>query len=397
MRLTPFGDARDVTPFVRKFVWTESLIEGGFTWMIQLSSAGWNEWNDALIGRVELQVRLKFQTDTVESTPWRTAVVDTSKISYRSTSLTFAIYGADKRLNMMQTDRTRAWPGTTVADVVRRIGEEWGFDVFVERTKHSTDRWQVRENDWTFLARLVDSSAVASGRGDTYVWLDEDKLTLSAPQLQRSSDRRHSLQAVENRVDRVTLSYHGREVDRNGGATLRVVSYDVDKKEARTFDVDRAATESQPALARRVPRSQDGGLRVFPGTTGEPSGVEETARAQWGSYGPRYFAMRLDTRPDLTLKPGMIIEVQGSLDPGQESPFLGRFVCLEVTHELTSGDLSDKRTGGLITSAICYRREAYIGDDEPSGSSAVRAGTRDRYQFGQEQTQTTTVVAEVLE
>lgn len=397
IRFTDNGEARDITPLVRSFVWTESMIEGGFTWEMQVSTDGWNEWNDIVLGRTNPQIRLKFQSDRDISTPWRTAVVDSSRMSYRSTSFTFRVVGADRRLDMMQRDRTRAWLGRTATDIVREIGQEYGFDVLAQRTAYSTDRYQCRESDWSFIAKLARNSASAAGRGDMYLWLDDDKLFFQAPQTQRPSDRRHAMQEVENRVDRVVLAYHGREVDRQGGATLRVMSYDVDSKEERTFLLDREASQTHPALARRVPRAQDDGLRVIAGTGSEPESVEESARAQWGRFAPRYFSLRIDTRPDLTLKPGMIVEVQGALDRGKETPFLGRFVVLEVTHKLTTGPADDRHTGGLITSAICYRREAYIGDDEPTGSSAVSVPTRDRYQYGQEQTPSTVLVAEVLE
>lgn len=397
IRLSKNDQAREITPLVREFSWVESMVEGGFTWSLRLTTDGWNEWDDAVLGRRNLQFRLKFQSDRDVSTPWRTAVVDTSRMSYRSTAFSFVLRGSDRRLDLRQRDRTRAWPGRTVADIVREIGQEYGFDVFVERTAHVTDRWQCREDDWSFISRLADSAASASGRGDIYLWLDEDQLFFQAPQIQRSSDRRHALQEVENRVDRMVLAYNGREVDRSGGATLTAVSYDVANKLPRVFTVDREAAQTHPALARRVPRNQDDGLRVYPGTDWEAEGIEETARGQWGAYSPRYFSLRLDTRPDLTLKPGMIVEVQGALDRGKETPFLGRFVVLEVTHTLTAGgDPNARDEGGLITSAICYRREAYIGDDEPTGSSAINAGTRDRYQFGGEQSPTTVVVAEVL-
>lgn len=397
IRLTPNDQARDVTPLVRSFVWRDSLIEGGFSWAMRVTTDGWNEWNDVVLGITNPQIRLMFQSDVESSTPWRTAVVDKSRLSYRSTALTFMLEGADRRLDMMQRDRTRAWLGRSVDEIVNEIGSEWGFNVLTNNTLERIDRWQCREPDWAFLKRLVDGASTASGRGDIFLWLNEDQLTLTAPEVQRPSDRRHSMQEVENRVDRVVLTYNGREVDRKGGATTRAVSFDTDTKQARQFTVDRDAAETHPALARRVPRAPADGLRVYPSTATTPEGVEATARSQWSSVAPRYFALRIDTRPDLALRPGMVLEIQGALGPGKEPPFLGKFLCLEVQHELTTGNPKAKDEGGLVTTAVCYRREAYIGDDEPTGSSAVRQGTRDRYQFGRETRPSTTLVAEVLE
>ena len=84
-----------------------------------------------------------------------------------------------------------------------------------------------------------------------------------------------------------------------------------------------------------MPRVQADGVKVYAAVSTSREGLEEVVRGRWGTYAPRYFSLRLDTRPDLHLKPSSIVEVQGNLGQSRDTPFLGRFVVLEVEHDLT--------------------------------------------------------------
>lgn len=390
-------EALDITPFVRRFVWTDSMLDGGFTWSLHLTTDFWEEWNDVILGAEDVRFRLKFQAGQETTTDWRTAVSDSARIAYRSTAMTFEVPGADKRLDLLQKERTRAWPNSSVSDLVQAIGAEYGLDVMAEATTGRHDRWQAREFDWTYLRRSVEESASSKGRGDMYLWLDEGTLRLDVPQLQRGSDRRHDMSEVENRVDRIVLAYHGREIDRAGGATLVGIGFDFDTKSDLVFTLNGQRAETHPALARRVPRDPADGLRVIPVQEHTAALVEEATRGHWGRFGPRYFSLRLDSRPDLALRPGMVMELQGNLGAQQETPFLGRFAVLEVQHILAAGMKRSRGSGGLQTTAVCYRREAFAGREEPTGTSVSNVRTRDAYRAGQEQTPVAVLAAEVLE
>ena len=61
------------------------------------------------------------------------------------------------------------------------------------------------------------------------------------------------------------------------------------------------------------------------------------------------------------------------MDSGRETPFTGRYVILEVQHDLEDGAIS--------TSLVGYRREAAEGDAQPTGASADTAQTRDLNQI----------------
>lgn len=384
------SDARDITPFVRRFVWVDSLIRGGLSWEIDFVANVWGEWSDLLLGRgAPPRFRLKSREGDVDTTTeWRTAITDSSSMMFRGESLLGTIRGGDRRLELRQYQKTRAWPQRTTTELVRAIAAEYGMTARAEDTPLRTDWYQTRESDWEFLQRAVYESANIGGRGDLYLWVDDDTLNLKAPLMQDASARRHDMSVVENRVDSMVLSYNGRQVDRAGGATLQVVGYDLDAKAAVPYTLGEQQAQTHPALAGRVPRAQDGGLRVIPTTHETAAGVEGVARGRWARYAPRYFGIRIDSRPDVTLRPGSMIEVQASLGEHQETPFLGRFLILEVEHTM--------ERAAITTSAVCYRREAFVGEEAPSGVSAENVKSKDRYRYGQVNPPRTVRVAEVL-
>jgi hypothetical protein len=380
----------DITPQVRRFRWTESMLSGGWSWSIHVTTNAWREWQSVALGRKDVRFRLKVQEGATSSaTDWRRAYIDRATTAFRSRAATYLIEGADVRLELDQIDRTRAWTGRTVSDIVLAIGGEHDISTIVERTAARRDRWQCRETDWSFMKRLVAEAASSSGRGDYYLWHDGQNLRLDVPQVQNGSDRRHVLSEAENRTDRVVVGFQGREVDRAGGATLRAVGYDLLRGEAVVFTLDAGQSGQHPALARYVPRAQEGGLRVISVAETDRGHVEERARGVWGKVASRYFSLRLDSRPDLTLRPGQVIDVRGDLGVDQQTALLGRFGVLEVEHRY--------ERGGLKTIAVCYRREAAEGVEEAQGAEATTPTTRDRYRFGQPQQPRTVLVAEVIE
>jgi len=387
------GELYPITPFLSGFTWTESLIRGGWFWSLDFAADAWAEWTPLLLGRSRtgLQFRMATQEDGEHiSTEWRSAYVDNSRTMFRGTTMLGHIEGADRRLELEQVHRIRAFSELTTAEIVRAIGLEHGMEVIAEATSERRIRTlQIQETDWAFLRRLALEEASQSGRGDLYLWIDENELHLGAPVLQKASDRKHDMDRVENRVDRLILSYAGRGIDRMGGATLRAIGFDFDTKRGISYDVDLGASQTHPSLAGRVPRAQSDGLRVAPVSCARPGRVEAAARGRWGKLAPRYFGLRVDTRPDLTLHPGRILEMQASLGEDQETPFMGRFVVLEVQHAMVRGSIT--------TTAVCYRREAFIGEEEPSGSKAENVQTRDPYIFGSPTTQRVIVTAEELD
>jgi hypothetical protein len=383
---------RDVTPFFERFTWVESMLAGGFLFTGRLSADQWDDWTPLLLGRDRPDFKFRLvnvEADVTATTDWRTAILDSSASAFQATTLSAEIRGADRRLFMRQKPRTRAWRARTVSEIMRLVASEYGLEPFVADTAARRDWFQLREDDWSFLTRLAARSATASGRGDAFVWVDEDRLRFNAPDLGAPSERRHDLAQVETRADKVVVSYSGREVDRMGGATLLGVGFDFDTARAVTFEVGAAAAASTPSLANKVPRAQVDGLRVLPVTEGSKLLVEEVARGAWGRAAPRYFALRIDTKPDLTLRPGAVIEVQVNIDGKRETPFLGRFGVLEVKHELVGG--------GLVTTAVCFRREAFEGETEPTGANASAGKTRDGYQAGKPDTPKTVKTATVLD
>ena len=373
------GEAKDITPLVRRFVWSDSLLAGGFSWKMTFTTEEWSEWNKLLLGEPNPVVRFRLYSqdgNVTKTTDWRTAVTDVSRSGFRGTVMYARAEGADRRLDLRQKVRTRAFPNSSVADVVTAVAGEHNLTPVIDGKGPARDRWQLREDNWTYIMRLAREHATDSQRGDVFLWVDEDTIRLGSPKIAGiPATRRHEMSEVESRVDRHIVSYAGRKVDRAGGATLVGIGYDFDAAAPLTFTMDANAAQTQPALARRVPRKPDDGLRVFPITESAASFVQNITRARWGRTAPRYFTLRVDTRPDVLLRPGVILEMNANLDDRRQTPLHGRFVVLEVVHDLLDSSIR--------TTAVCYRREAYEGQEDPTGSAAASGGSRDNYRTGQ--------------
>jgi len=369
-------EALDITPFVDQFTWTESMIAGGFSWNMRFKAEQWAEWDKLLFGRDRPthQFRLRIEEDSgPQSTEWRTAIVDKSRAAFaQDASMVAEVKGADRRLDFAQITRTRAWNNRRVSDVIQQIAGEYGVQAAVE-TSSRTDSWtQVRENNWAFLRRIARSATTDSGRADTYLWLDEGTLRFGAPQLTDVSDRRYDMSVVESRVNDYAAVYNGREADRQGAARLRGVGFDFDLKRGLTFTMDAGTAATQPSLASLVPRRMEDGLRIYPVFEGSSEDVEEVVRSRWGRVAARYLTLRVTTRPDLTIMPNKIISMESNLDNKRATPYMGRYVVLEVRHVLEKESIT--------TTLVCYRREAQEGEAQPTGANADTAGTRDQAQ-----------------
>lgn len=386
------GEAADITGLVDRFVWIESAIRGGLTWELTVRVDYWKEWSKLVLSDplASFEFRLKTTVNGAESsTEWRTAYSDSANMSFRSTAQPTTIRGGDRRLLMQQRTRQRLWRQTTLNEITTALAPNYNMVAQADETPIRRDFYQLHETDWDFLRRITYESATLGGRGDLFLWVDERTLNLRAPNLQLPSVRRHDLSVVENRVDSLALRYSGRNVDRAGGATLLAVGFNFDLKTGVTFTVSAPLVATQPALASRVPRDPANGARMIPVSETTSAGVEGRARARWARFGPRYFTLSCATRPDLTLHPGTIIEVQASRGEGQETPFLGRFLVLEVQHAFVRG--------AMLTTAVCYRREAYSGAAEPTGVRAQNVATVDPYRGGAgPQANTVTIPAETI-
>lgn len=387
------SQASEISPLVDEFLWTESLLDGGWSWSMRLKTNVWKEWWDLMLGRQRPTVmfRMKQQEQGVETTTeWKRAVTDWSKAAFSAEpTMNLEIHGADRRLDMLQRTRTRTFNRASVADVVRRIGQGHGLQTNdVVDTKGQRTRWQFHEDDWTFLRRLLRGTSTADGRGDVFLYMEEDNLRLVVVQAQASSVRRHDMASVENRLNGYVVQYHGRQIDRMGGATLEGLGYDFSTKTGISVSADSSSAAKYPALSKRVPRSQDGGLRIKPVVEDQRALVDAAVQNVWGDLAPRYFSLRTHTRPDLALKPNAVVEVVATDDPDRESVVQGRYALLEVQHRYLGGSTS--------TTAVAYRREAWEGEDQPTGSAADTTRTKDQFQAGRTANPSTIIVAQVL-
>jgi hypothetical protein len=390
------GKVTDITPFVSRFMWTESVIDGGWSWEVEFATEDWQDWVALMLGkkRDNWQLRLKViegdteNNPTEKTTDWRTAFVDGSAGRYQGEALIGKAWGVDKRLDLLSKARTRSWPGTSISDIVTATATEFGLAPDVQATNVARDRWQCRESDWAHLVRLSREATTGSGRGDVYVWIEEGALRFRAPDFQAPAVRNYDLSVVENRVDAMTVQYNGREVDRIGGATLIAVGYNLDTQTPLPFVHDVNAASVYPALGDHVPRDPADARRVIFTAEEDPKLVEAVCRSVWGRAGPRYYTMRLDLRPDFALRPGVMVQGQANLDARHSAPVFGIFCVLEVRHAIVRGKLT--------TTLACFRREAYDGDARPTGTPVAKGAGTDNYAIGAPDQPMTVVTAQII-
>ena len=381
---TSDAEALDITPFVERFTWTESMLSGGFSWELHFRTEFWREWDRLMLGRdlPNYQMRLLVQEQEEQSTEWRSIYLDKSRAAFsQNLAMTGQARGADRRLELAQGSRTRRWTNVRVSDIISQIASEHGLLPDVEQTSSLDDYTQARENDWAFARRVARAAALGSGRGDVYLWMDERTLRLRAPQLTARSARSYDIAVVEERLNEFVGTYYGREADRQGAATLRGVGFDFDAKAGIVFEMNPGTAQTQPSLASRVPRRMADGLRVVAIFQDTKDTVVDAVRARWCRVAPRYMSVTINTRPDVTISPGVVISIEANLDQRRETPWVGRYVVLEVRHTLVAGTMT--------TSLVCYRREAHEGESFPTGASADLAATQDPGQRTGQQPRTT--------
>ena len=371
------GEVHDITPFIDQFTWTESMLAGGFSWSLRFRTGGWKAWDSIMMGQDNPEFSFRVSSQEGEertlSSEWRTGITDKSRAAFNaSTRMLAEIKGADQRLVLAQKARTRAWNNMRASDVLQSIATEYGLSSDIAASAYSSVWVQARQDDWSFMRDLALTSTVSGNRGDSYLWLDGSTLRYQAPTLTDMTERRYDVSVLEDRVEDFAFLYSGREVDRNGGATLRGIGFDFDTKRGLVFDMDPVAAATQPALAPRVPRRMGDGLRVVPFAEDDLGVVSESTRSRWGRVAPRYLSVRLRARPDPSLRPNKVISIENSFGDLQQTPFMGRYVLLEVQHIVV---------GSLLTTSITgFRRESQVGDAQPTDALATNTGTRDENQ-----------------
>jgi hypothetical protein len=82
----------------------------------------------------------------------------------------------------------------------------------------------------------------------------------------------------------------------------------------------------------------------------------------------------------VTVRVNSIISMEANIDARRETPWIGRYVVLEVRHEMIGSTMT--------TTLVCYRREAHEGEALPTGASADIDSTRDQGQRAGQQPRT---------
>jgi|GEM_PF-1862321 len=371
--LDPTTGAKDATPLVESFSILHSALKHGRRWEIVFADSDWAFWEPYVSGTTPLKVRLTFsKSNTQETTGWLDLHVDASESDFSRQYLHGTLRGADALLQTAIKAEIGAYPLATVDSVVRLLGARYGFVVDTVKMDGQRTWYQLEDSDFDFLKYLLDWAATPAGRGDVWFWFDNGTLHFRPFDFKQPSTDKYLLGGVDDRAAHSPVSFYGGEVDRGGGRRYGVYSFDVTKKTGFYFEAG-LTSAGGPALSTYVPRLPSGGLCSENVAGADLALVRAAARARWAKLGMRYYGITLQTKGDLRVSVGDMIEVDFLKEVPAKGAFIrGRYPVFEVEHKYAKG-------GKFTTNITGYRREAEAGEQAAGGANVSSSRGQDAY------------------
>lgn len=357
--------------------WCESLLGGGLSVRINVDDADWYFWSELLAGNegTKLQGRLLlFQENEQITGPWRTLLLDSPQSVVSTQSLRGVLPCGDRRLALQQVTRYVAHTSKTITDIVQSIAQRYALTADIAPLDDvPKDRWQAGLSDWDYMQEMLLPDCSAGGRGDLYLWIEENTLHLKPLDFSVQPVRAYAIGVDDARTISAQLTMSNRHADRQGAATVKAVGFDLDTKQGVTFNVTNAAAGRSPSLSDKLPRKRSEGILYLPSAAPTLNEIQRRALRRWGQQSSMYGQMKLNLQSDLSLLPGQMVSV--TLQGNDDQTFFasGIYPVLEVRHYFS---LSTQRTELTL-----MRREMQKGVEDAVG---VRVGGKpvDAYQQG---------------
>lgn len=357
--------------------WCESLLDGGLSLQVNIDDADFYFWSTLLSGDegTKLQARLLLYQENEQVTgPWRSLLLDAPQSIISTQSLRGALLCGDKRLAMKQLGRYVAYPSKTVTDIVQAIATRYAMSVDISPLDDvPKDRWQAGLSDWDYMQEMLLPDCSAGGRGDLYLWIEENTLHLRPIDFSVTPVRSYAIGVDDDRTISAKLTMSNRNADRAGAATVKAVGFDMDTKRGVTYNVTDAAAGRSPALSNKLPRLRSEGMLYLPSAAPTLNEIQRRALRRWGQQSGMYGQMMLNLKPDLALTPGQMVSV--TLQGNDDQTFFasGIYPVLAVRHFFSNA--------AQRTELTLMRREMQKGVQDAVG---VRVGGKpvDTYQQG---------------
>ncbi len=354
----------NVTDRIKRLVWEDNVLKGGFSFTIILSDLDWVFWKKLIAGQegTRLQLRLTFESEnTVERTPWRTCYIDVPETRIESQAITLVLEGGDKRFQLMQLGRFVAHKEKRITDIVRDIAQRYSLTANVaDMDDTPEDRLQPGISDWDFLQHKIMRDVATRNRGDVYLWVEEDLLNLRPIDYTQKPVRSYSIGLSDDRVMQAFLTMNNRKADRDGAARVSSTGFDFENKKGITFEVNSNEAAKAPALSSRLPRKQADGLVNIANTSEFAGSLERGAFRKWGLASTTYAQLELVLKPDFTLAVGSMISLTVESTLNQSLFVDGSYPVLKVQHEVSKN--------GFRTRVLISRRESQIGLEDAPGT-----------------------------
>lgn len=371
----------EITPFVGRFVYRNSLLAGRVRWKLHFDSSQWDFWKNFMIGNgLQFQVQVvAVKNGTTVKSQWLSLVVDQSAGDLRSTQLRGRIEGGGIELDMMNEERRKGYVNTTASQIIQQIAAQYKLTPDIQATSAINSWWQANKTDWAFLQELMsDYIPSVSNSGDAYLNIDAQKLVVKSINFGSPSVRQFDLTESDDRVPSVSFRYYGGQVSR-AGVIVEARGFDRSTGTPVTF-TSSPTTAATAALADKLPQSLALKKKVVICSSGDMATVRATALRAQAQYAPRYYGLAIRVLNDLTIRLRDMIEISAKDDEGAGAFVEGRYAVYE--YQIT---YSSSR---IVTTIIGYRQESYAGPQVATGAPASQSMGTDQYKLGQANKQT---------
>lgn len=374
-------DVREITQNVFLINIKDSILNGDLQWEMKLRGDTINSDEALLLRSNPFLLRLSHTQDGDEqSTGWLTLVLDKSCLYTEGGMPILHMMGRNRSLELMQKARFRAFKTQNVVEIMGAIAKEYRLNLITSgfsQTLPATLKYQLGDTDWKFLALLRNDIAATSGQRKAWLRLEGNNLHLFTLNYSQPTVRTFGIGTDDDRLGRVSVHYFGREIDRLGGSSLRMLGFDLENKEF----IDILANDpALPHLAGKLPRPFGAGEMVFATTGQSTKAVTDTALLSWSEKTSKYFGLNARVVADLTLQPGQIVEFAIADAEGNESSFGGKYPVYEVAHHYQTVKMNDgSKPSTLETHLSCFRRTSFFGSIDASGANLSRGVSVDTY------------------
>jgi hypothetical protein len=366
---------QDLTPYVSKFVYKNSVLLGHSRWKLFFNTSDWAFWKDLMIGnglRFSIKV-IGEKNGSKSETDWLNLVVDFSDGGLRSTQMKGFIEGGGAELTMMEEEKRKAYANTTASQIFQLVAAQYSLIPDVGSSSFVDTWYQANQTDWNFLQEVIDDYVSAQdNRGDAYLNIDGQNLVVKPINFALPSTRKYDLTQSDDRVTKVQFKYYGGQVTRSG-IVVEARGFDRGTGLAVSFSAS-PVTAPSAALADKLPETLTGKKKVILTSSSSLEYVRIQALRAQAKYGNRYYGMAVRAANDLTVKLREMFEI--SMQDGQGSGAFteGRYGIYEY--------IIDYRPTRIETNIIGYRREAYTGPQVAVGAPASQSVGVDQYRVG---------------